>query len=197
MLRAYFNDRAARWDETVAEKDAAKLACLADRLDIKPGSVVLDVGTGTGVFLPYILRKVGDAGQVIALDFAEAMLREARSKGFPGNVRYLQADVASIPLRDAICDAIVCYSSFPHFPDKPKALKEMARVLRDGGLLVICHSSSRTRINEIHHRIPAVCNDTLPAADVMKDMLDGADFTDVTVEDGGESYFLSARKLPV
>ncbi len=88
MIRAYFNQKAASWDETVAEKDTAKLERMAKRLRIKPGSIVLDVGTGTGVFIPFLFRELGRGGRVVALDFAERMLGCARAKGFNGNIDY-------------------------------------------------------------------------------------------------------------
>jgi cyclopropane fatty-acyl-phospholipid synthase-like methyltransferase len=52
VSREFFNRRAATWDEKVAEKDSTRLEKLLARLDIAPGIKVLDVGTGTGVFLP-------------------------------------------------------------------------------------------------------------------------------------------------
>ncbi|MFC1984380.1 class I SAM-dependent methyltransferase [Chloroflexota bacterium] len=74
MIRAYFNQKAARWDETSSEMDTTKLERMAKRLEIEPGSVVLDVGTGTGVFIPFLLRETGKGGRITALDIAEKML---------------------------------------------------------------------------------------------------------------------------
>ena len=194
MLRAYFNERAAIWDETVAEKDAAKLERMAKRLNIKPGSTVLDVGTGTGVFLPFLLSEVGEDGGIVASDFAEEMLKKARAKGFDGNIDYLQADVTDIPLRDEIFDSVVCYSSFPHFRDKSRALAEINRVMKRGGRLLVCHTSSRATINEIHRQTPTVKNDTLPDGDEMQSLLSAAGFTEIKVEDNHDSYLASAEK---
>jgi len=194
MIREYFNEKADIWDENIAEKDMDKLEWMAGRLNIKPGSVVLDIGTGTGVFLPFILRAAGSQGRVIALDFAEEMLRRAQAKGLEGNVDYIQADVARIPLPAGLVDIIVCYSSFPHFPDKPGTLTEMSRVMSNGGRLFICHTSSRTQINEIHRQIPVVENDILPEEREMHTMLMEAGFKDVLVADESESYFAGATK---
>jgi ubiquinone/menaquinone biosynthesis C-methylase UbiE len=197
MSRAYFNERADIWDETVAEKDAKKLERMARRLNLQPGATVLDVGTGTGVFLPFLLRVVGRSGRVVALDFAERMLRKARAKGFDRDIAYLQADVGHIPVRPESFDAIVCYSSFPHFPDKVKALGELRRIIKNGGKLLICHTSSRTQINAVHREIPAVKNDTLPGEAEMRGMLMAAGFTGIRIEDRSDSYLLSAEKAAV
>jgi len=194
VIRAYFNQKASIWDETIAEKDTSKLECMSQRLNIEPGSTVLDVGTGTGVFLPFLLGRIGRGGHIVVLDCAEEMLKKARAKGFDGNIDYLCADVTNIPLDGEIFDAVVCYSSFPHFRDKPKALAEMNRVTKTGGRLFICHTSSRATINEIHLSIPAVQNDIIPDEDEMRIMLSMAGFTDIKIADERESYLASARK---
>ena len=195
MLRTYFNQKATIWDETVAEKDTARLEQMCQRLDIKSGTKLLDVGTGTGVFLPYLSKKVGDKGQIMALDFAEEMLKIARSKGFNGNIEYVCADVAEIPCDNEAFDCVVCYSSFPHFQDKPKALAEINRVTKRGGRLFICHTSSRDKINQIHCEIPTVQNDLIPDEDEMRILLSAAGFTDIEIEDNSDNYLAIARTL--
>jgi ubiquinone/menaquinone biosynthesis C-methylase UbiE len=193
MTKAYFNEQACIWDEKIAEKDTYKLERIANCLTIETGATILDVGTGTGIFLPYLLEKVGMCGRIIALDHAEKMLVKAKTKGFSGNIVYLCADVMAIPLADEICDAVVCYSSLPHFPDKAQALREMKRILKKGGRVFICHSSGREHINSIHRQIPTVQNDLLPDAIEMMAMLTTAGFTEIKVEDKADSYFACAR----
>ncbi len=194
MIRAYFNERAAIWDETVAEGDVAKLERMAKSLDIQSGSTILDVGTGTGVFVPYLLRKLGKQGRLVTLDFAEEMLKRAQAKDFNGTIEYLHADVHKIPLGNGVFDAVVCYSSFPHFQDKPRSLSEINRVLKRCGKLFICHTSSRTIINGIHRQIPTVQNDIIPNKDEMQTLLSVAGFGDIGIDDNGDSYLVSARK---
>jgi len=193
MIRAYFNQKAASWDETSSERDTTRLERMAKRLKIKPGSIVLDVGTGTGVFIHFLLREIGKGGRIVALDFAEKMLGRACTKGFNGDIDYLCADVTNIPLGNEIFDIIVCYSCFPHFQDKPGALAEMNRVIKRGGRLLICHTSSRASINEIHRQIPAVENDIIPDEGEMQIILLRAGFTEIKIDDS-ESYLASARK---
>lgn len=194
MIRTYFNGKAATWDEIAAEKDSLKLTQMAARLDIELSSIVLDVGTGTGVFIPFLRQSIGGGGKILALDIAEEMLRRARAKNFDGVVAYLNADVAHIPLPDDSVDSVVCYSSFPHFQDKSKALAEIHRVIKSGGYLFICHTSSREAINEIHNGIPEVANDVIPGEVEMHLILSEAGFTDIAIEDNGEDYLCSALK---
>jgi ubiquinone/menaquinone biosynthesis C-methylase UbiE len=121
------------------------------------------------------------------------MLGRACTKGFNGDIDYLCADVTNIPLGNEIFDIIVCYSCFPHFQDKPGALAEMNRVIKRGGRLLICHTSSRASINEIHRQIPAVENDIIPDEGEMQIILLRAGFTEIKIDDS-ESYLASARK---
>jgi demethylmenaquinone methyltransferase/2-methoxy-6-polyprenyl-1,4-benzoquinol methylase len=151
------------------------------------------VGTGTGVFIPFLLREIGEGGRIVGLDIAERMLGRARAKGFNGNIDYLCADVTNIPLRNEIFDIIVCYSSFPHFPDKSRALAEMNRVIKRGGRLLICHTSSRAKINERHRQISALENDILPDKGEMQSLLSSTGFVNIKIDDS-ESYLASARK---
>jgi ubiquinone/menaquinone biosynthesis C-methylase UbiE len=194
MLRTFFNERATIWDQTIAEKDSDKLEKMACRLEIKVGSSLLDVGTGTGVMVPYLLRRIGMTGRLVALDFAEEMLKISKSKGFFETIDLLHADISLLPLSENTFDTVVCYSSFPHFHDKPKALAEIHRVVRNRGWLYICHTSSRFKINSIHTASPVLKNDLLPDAEEMLGMLSMAGFGCVKIEDENDHYLACAQK---
>ncbi len=195
MTRLYFNSKADIWDEKIAENDFDKLEIMAKHLDIQPGSRVLDVGTGTGIFVPFLLKKVGDKGKLFCLDSAEKMLEKARKKNFKGNIEYVCSDIASTQFSDEVFDVVVCYSSFPHFRDKSKALKEIGRVLKRGVKLFICHTSSRSAINEIHQHIPELSNDLIPDKEEMGHLLSSAGFGQIDVRDETSSYLAWAEKL--
>jgi ubiquinone/menaquinone biosynthesis C-methylase UbiE len=194
VSRDFFNSRAATWDEKAVEKDVSRLEAMAARLDIKTGATVLDVGTGTGVFVPYILKRIGRAGNLVCLDYAGEMLKMARAKGFEGNIGYVCADIEDSRLPDKSFDAVVCYSAFPHFQDKAKALKEINRLLKPGGRLFICHTSGRQAINKIHRSLPEVCDHLFPENGEMNRLLSGAGFEDICISDGRDDYLASARK---
>ena len=194
MSRAYFNQMAVIWDEAVTEQDKTKLRLMSERLDIAPGARVLDAGTGTGVFIPFLLKKIGGNGQIVALDVAREMLAKAVAKEFNGNIYYLNADVNFMPFPGETFDSVVCYSSFPHFQDKLKALIEIIRVTRSGGSLFICHTSSRADINGIHCSIPDLANDIIPDGDGMQKILSEAGFAGINIEDLSESYLCRATK---
>jgi len=194
MVRTYFNEKAVIWDKEIAEKDITKLKSMAQRLNLKPNSMVLDIGTGTGVFVPFLLNKIGANGRLVAVDIAEEMLKLARAKNFPANIEHIHADVVNLPIARETFNAAVCYSSFPHFRDKSKALTEISRVLRRGGGLFICHTSNRSVINAIHSELPAVQHDLVPDAESMRQLLSTAGFGTITIEDNADSYLASAIK---
>jgi ubiquinone/menaquinone biosynthesis C-methylase UbiE len=194
MTSSYFNSKAAIWDAKIAEKDSQKLADMAGNLDIRPGSTILDVGTGTGVFVPFLLEKIGARGKLVCLDSADKMLEIARQKNFPGDIEYICSDIAGTRFSDEVFDAVVCYSSFPHFHDKSQALKEIGRILKKGGRLFICHTSSRSAINKIHREIPELTRDLIPDNAVMLDLLSSAGFGQIEVSDETGWYLAKAAR---
>jgi len=194
LSKDFFNSRAATWDDKATEQDVSKLKAMAARLDIKPGATLLDVGTGTGAFVPFLLKKIGRKGNLVCLDFAEEMLKIAKAKSFKGNIRYLCADIEESRLAGNSFDAAVCYSVFPHFQDKPKALKEIHRLLKKDGWLFICHTSGRRAINEIHRSLPEVCDHLFPENDNTRRILSEAGFEDIEIYDGKDDYLVSAHK---
>jgi demethylmenaquinone methyltransferase/2-methoxy-6-polyprenyl-1,4-benzoquinol methylase len=193
IKRAYFCSKAEIWDDKIAEKDLSKLEDMARHLEIKLGSTVLDVGTGTDVFVPFLLGRIGSSGMLVCLDYANAMLEKARAKNFKGNIAYVCADIVNAAFAGEVFDAVVCYSSFPHFQDKLKALKEIGRVLKKGGTLFICHTSSRASINEIHQQIALLSGDTIPDNCEMRNILIEAGFTDIRISEAADTYLVSAR----
>jgi ubiquinone/menaquinone biosynthesis C-methylase UbiE len=194
MTMAYFNRMASKWDENIAEKDQARLERLAQSLDIKPGSNLLDVGTGTGVFIPFLLRRIGSRGRLVCLDFAAEMLQRARDKKFADNINFVCQDITRTSLESRSFESVVCYSSFPHFADKPGALKEINRLLKPGGKLFICHSSSRESINRIHKHIHILSHDLIPENEKMRELLLAAQFKDIAIQEDPESYLAIAVK---
>jgi ubiquinone/menaquinone biosynthesis C-methylase UbiE len=193
--REYFNQLAGKWDKMTSEETRSRLPEMIRDLRIKPGDAVLDVGGGTGILLPLLYEVAGDKSKIISLDIAEEMLKRARNNSRPINIHYVHADVTAIPLASETFDLVICYSCFPHFPDKTKALTEMARVLRNSGRLVICHTASRHEINELHKSIGHVVgNDTIPDEAAMRMMLSKSGLKPIEVRDEAHRYFALAAK---
>lgn len=97
-----------------------------------PGKRVLDLCCGHGAGTTALLA-VG--AEVTGLDFSPAMLRAARSRA--GAAEFVEGDAQAMPFPDASFEAVVCSFGIMHIPDQPKALREVHRVLRPGGILVM------------------------------------------------------------
>jgi len=101
---------------------------------------LLDIGCGTGTF-DAMLAGSSLPARVVGLDYAEAMCRvaagKARQAGLADRLRYVNADSQHLPFRDASFDAVTCSNSFHHYPDQRAVVRDMKRVLRPGGRLMI------------------------------------------------------------
>jgi len=191
----YFDQLAPTWDKELTPERLQRLASIVKELGIKPGDYVLDIGSGTGVLLPFLITAVGDEGKIVALDFSAEMLVQAQTKNFPPMVGLAQADVVAIPLADNSVDLAICNSAFPHFSDKGKALKEIARVLRDNGRLVICHTMSRAMLNQLHRSVGGViAHDLLPDESQLRRLIKQAGLKITHFEDSSERYLVIAEK---
>jgi len=191
--RPFFDQVAANWDALIEEQTLIHLREIVSGLEIEPGAAVLDVGCGTGVLFPMLLEKVGKAECIVGLDISGEMLRQARAKGYP--IECVQGDAQSLPLQHRTFDWVICNAVFPHFPNKLRALREIHRVLKDGGRLVICHTDSREAINELHRSIGGVvAHDTIPPDDEMRRLLREARLDRAVVQDGPDRYVVLARR---
>lgn len=100
------------------------------------GQRVLDLGSGTGYPALLAARAVGDQGTVVGLDLAEAMLATARRKAQTLgliNIRFQSADVTTLPFDTASFAAVISRFCLMFLPDVPKAVGDIARVLKPGG----------------------------------------------------------------
>jgi len=194
ISRKFFNDQAAHWDETARNNDPKKLHALADRLVIPKKAWILDVGTGTGIFLPYLKEKMNRQSRIICMDFAYNMLAIAHAKTAANSFGFICSEIETLHLSPELFDAAICYSTFPHFHDKPRALNNIFKLLKKGGWLYICHTASRETINNIHRNIPDFQDHLLPEKQEMEYLLTYVGFSEFVITDQPDSYLTAARK---
>ena len=149
--RAFFACRAATWD-TKFGNDLPSYAAAVAQARIREGGVVVDVGCGTGRALPPLRQAVGPAGTVIAIDVTPEMLRQARPAGLAASAVLVLADARRLPLADTSADAVFAAGLVSHLPDPEAGLRELARITRPGGLLVLFHPSGRAALAARHGR---------------------------------------------
>jgi demethylmenaquinone methyltransferase/2-methoxy-6-polyprenyl-1,4-benzoquinol methylase len=168
--KQYFDDHAEKWldmwykDQATGrydkhEKDFKRLFSL---LPLKPGDYVLDAGSGTGVLVPFVLERITSTGILYELDFSEKMIEANRGLHDQENIRFIVSDAESAPLGEASCDVVICFSSFPHFHDKKKAMTVLSRILKPRGAFAVSHFSSAEEIKNHHGSCHAVMHDHLP-----------------------------------
>ena len=116
---------------------------------VGPGSRVLDVATGTGDLALELAGRVVPGGEVIGSDFAEGMLDRARAKAdalaAPVRPRFEWGDAMALPYEDATFDAATVGFGARNFEDLGRGLREMARVVRPGGRVVVLEITTPMR----------------------------------------------------
>jgi SAM-dependent methyltransferase len=126
----------------VPEGADLSLGCGApvDHLELQPGETVLDLGSGGGLDVFLAAKQVGPTGHVIGVDMTPAMLERARqnaARSGHSNVDFREGRLEALPVDDASVDAVTSNCVINLVPDKGAVFREVARVLRTGGRLVI------------------------------------------------------------
>jgi demethylmenaquinone methyltransferase/2-methoxy-6-polyprenyl-1,4-benzoquinol methylase len=111
-----------------------------DLAAVGPGARVLDVATGTG---DLAIEAASRGADVVGSDFSEGMLVRARQKA--ANIRFEQADAMALPYPDDAFDAATVGFGARNFGDLERGLREMARVVRPGGRVVVLEITTPTR----------------------------------------------------
>ncbi len=195
--KAYFDEQANSWDERFHTSALSSfLENLVPQFGLEAGQNILDVGTGTGVLIPYIIKAVGSAGSVTAVDYSEKMVQLCKTKH--SHLKNVNVEVKNIE-EDAFpaesFDAVICFGVFPHLENKEKALQNINHTLKPAGTLIIAHALSSEELKAHHNNASsAVLHDMLPEKAEITQLLEQTGFTQISIKDEPGCYLCIAHK---
>jgi len=161
---------------------------------IQPGDVVLDIGSGSGTDALIAGRMVGPSGRVIGLDLTEAMrdkLRANAARVGAANLEVFAGNAEAIPLPDGSVEVVTSNGVLNLVPDKPRAFREIARVLRPGGRLQLADIVVRSLPSEACRARPELWAECIVGATMVESYIAGFEavgLSDVQVL-GRSDYF--------
>lgn len=189
-------EAAERYDSILVPAILGPFAkALVDRVEIRPGDVVLDVGCGTGAAARFAAARAAASGRVVGIDVNAGMIAVARTRGAIAGgapLDWREADAGALPVEDASVDVVLCAQAVQFLPERARALGEMRRALRPGGRVAVsvwCPLEDNPYFERLvraveRHIGPDTAKGLLAAfglthADELKALVAGAGFDDV------------------
>ncbi len=192
--KSFFNSKALEWD-SITNHNPQKINYLLDKLNLNKHDSVLDVGTGTGIILSFLLERISNQGSITAIDLAEKMIERAQKKYGQNPINFITGDVTSLNKPETY-NAIICYSVFPHFANQNHTIHALHNLLQDKGKLLICHSEGRETINSRHGDIKEnIISHPLPPVEETSNLLGKNGFQILEKEDTSQIYYILGQKI--
>jgi SAM-dependent methyltransferase len=158
---------------------------------LRPGEVVVDLGSGGGLDVFLAAKMVGSTGRAIGIDMTTAMIERARANAQAGgftNVEFYQSTIDQIPLPDESVDCIISNCVVNLAPDKAAVFREIARVLKPGGRVAVSDIALKHELPEALAQNMAAYVGCIAGAIKIDDYRDGllaAGFEHVEIVDSG------------
>jgi 2-polyprenyl-3-methyl-5-hydroxy-6-metoxy-1,4-benzoquinol methylase len=159
IIEKFYNDRyrkkiAGHMPRISAFHDADNKSFYLDLVRwevVRPNLQILDAGSGWANYADLMATRNG--AQVVKVDLSEvAIARLAQSSHSP-NVQMVVGDLTSLPYKDSSFDLVICSQVLEHIPDDVTALRELARVLKPGGQLVVAVPNCLRDMAPLFHRL--------------------------------------------
>lgn len=193
--RKFFDNLAPIWDDNEVLSTPQKVREILGYMNLKPDHSVLDLGTGTGVLLPFIAEKIGEKGRITAVDYSEGMLNKAKLKfrSLTPVPEFLNLDFENENIVGDY-DRIILYCVYPHLHTPVETLKWLMTVnLRPGGKLFIAFPCGADFINNIHGERHSE-SDLLPSPEVLASRLKSSGLPASVVADSPEAYVIEITR---
>jgi arsenite methyltransferase len=166
---------------------------------LRPGEVLVDLGSGGGLDVFLAAKMVGPEGRAIGIDMTPAMIERARANAVSGgytNVEFYQSTIDNIPLPDASVDCVISNCVLNLAPDKPVVFREIARILKPGGRLAVSDIALKGELPEAIARSMAAYVGCIAGAIRIDDYRAGllaAGFEHVEIVDSGSDLNAYAK----
>jgi len=186
----FFNERAKGWSNRINPRNHEIAEIMINRLAIRDGDSVLDVGAGTGIL--FSLLKNRRLGQYVALDISNKMVEEFLDSHPGTDVRCLdyEADV----LLESNFDFAIIFNSIPHFDNLNGVFLNAYTNLKAGGKFSISHSRTREGLKEHYSRIGYIpAKEPIPTDETLYQLSKEYGFKNVVIENR-EYFFFSCKK---
>ena len=163
----FFDALAPQWDANEVRSTPERVKSILSKLPIRAGMNVLDLGTGTGVLVPYLSELVGPEGHITAIDLSEGMLGIAREKfGHLANAEFLKLDFEEEQIPGTY-DVVMLYSVYPHLHSPHDTFAWLFRMnIKPGGCIIVAFPSDEKFINNIHHERASESDHLKPAPEL-------------------------------
>ena len=188
LQKKYFNDNVDLFEAPLPHGVPERLKTTVKASGLRSGERVLDVGTGTGILITFIL-KYGPA-EIHACDLSENMLQRVKEK-FPQVIVH-HCDIRDLPLPDDSLDVVFINACFSNIMDKSKSLDNIYRLVRRQGRLVISHPMGRGFIVELKKHTPFHL-DLLPDEQGARGLLERHGFEVIRFRDEPGFYLVVAK----
>ena len=192
--KTFFDKLAKTWDENEVLSTPGKVREILDIINIEKGVKVLDLGTGTGVLLPFIAEKIGEGGKITAVDYSEEMLKRAIHKfsELDPQPQFLHLDFENENIEGEY-DRIILYCVYPHLHNPIETLKWLKKVnLKPNGSISIAFPCDNKFINDIHKKNHSESG-SLPSPTELVDFLKKDGFDAVVSADSSSAYVVTIR----